>query len=555
MNNIDHRKHDIDDDFGVEVPIDHFTVLAQLVELVQSNHDIDRFDIQRILSGGYHSSVHWYDQLIAAIDNIDDVYFLRREINARNLSAPDLINTLAASYGFAPALKEVLIRHNDYIGMPIASRALLKVRRISWEHRLRLTKYVPRLVDSEEADLLWCRAKLIADSDLSFLSLLDAELQAEESTYEHLANQLAQHLAGDIVDNALSKLRLHGHISQNEDVNASGHVGNDINSSDHPSAQPRMVNVFSMEAVLAVEKSSNGQYNTTDNIGPVIKQLKSAQPIKPLANIPTGWDAWLSETERLFPNFSEVTSIIKRAFALNVLGHSGATICPILMLGSPGTGKTTFARHLANYLGTATLVIDMASAQSNSTLSGSDRMWANAIPGTLFKTLALGSTANPIVVLDEIDKVRGHESYDPCSALYTLLEPDSAQRFCDLCLPEIPVDASHILWLATANDIAAIPEPLLTRFVVVHVPAPTREQSKSIAQEIYRAMRTASKWGQFFDEELSDNVINVLVELSPRRMRLSIEQAFGAAAIEQRPTLQPNDIPRFQDGRRHIGFV
>lgn len=555
MNNRGSRQRNSHVDIGAGLKNDHYSALAKLLELVRRNKDIDRYDIQRILSGGYSSSGQWYWPLVEAVNDIGDVYFLHREIIAHNFSSPDLINTLAASCGFAPALKDMLIRHHGYVGMSIASKALLNARRISWEHRLTLTKHAPKLIDSEEDDLLWCRAKLIADADPNFLSLLDAQLQAEETTYEHLADQLIQLPSDGLIDSALTKLRNHGYLSNVVGMDSSSHENEDINDNNNPLVQPYMVSVFSMDDVLVVERNGDGKYNTTDNIGPVIKQLKSAQPLKPLASIPSEWGLWISETERLFPNFCEVITIIKRSFAVNTLGHGGATISPILMLGPPGTGKTTFARHLASYLNTSSLVIDMASAQTNYTLSGSERMWSNAMPGTLFKTLALGSTANPIVVLDEIDKVGGHESYDPCSALYTLLERDSAKCFSDLCLPDIPLDASHILWMATANDIATIPYPLLSRFVVVQVPLPTREQSMSIAHEIYRSMRSSADWGHFFDEELTDNVINVLAELSPRRMRLGIEQAFGAAAIERRRTLLPKDIPNLQDGRRHIGFV
>lgn len=235
--------------------------------------------------------------------------------------------------------------------------------------------------------------------------------------------------------------------------------------------------------------------------------------------------------------------------------RAGALLVSLDMLGPPGTGKTTFTRHLASYINTSTLVIDMASAQSNSTLSGSYRFWANAMPGGLFKTLALGPTANPLIVLDEIDKVGGHQSYDPCSALYTLLERDSARCFRDLCLPDIPLDASHVIWIATANDISTISDPLLSRFVVFHIPAPSKAQSMIIAREIYKSIRKKEQWGHFFDEELSDQVVNILAALSPRHIKRTILEAFGNAARAQRHTLLPSDIRHFQEGRRHIGFV
>ena len=90
-------------------------------------------------------------------------------------------------------------------------------------------------------------------------------------------------------------------------------------------------------------------------------------------------------------------------------------------------------------------------------LTGASAQWQNARPGKIAQALIEGEYANPVVVLDEIDKSGGDHRYDPMGALYTLLERDTAASFKDEFI-DVDMDASHILWIATANDDSAIPE-------------------------------------------------------------------------------------------------
>ena len=153
----------------------------------------------------------------------------------------------------------------------------------------------------------------------------------------------------------------------------------------------------------------------------------------------------------------------------------------MLLLGEPGIGKTHFARRVAQLLGTGFGFVPMSSLTAGWVLSGASSQWKNAKPGKVFDTFLNGEYANPVMVVDELDKASADGQYDPLGALYELLEIDTAMRFVDEFV-EVPIDASGAVWFATANDAARIPEPLLNRMNVYEIDAPDAEGSARIAR-------------------------------------------------------------------------
>ena len=107
-------------------------------------------------------------------------------------------------------------------------------------------------------------------------------------------------------------------------------------------------------------------------------------------------------------------------------------------------------------------------------LSGSSSQWKGAKPGKVFEALVDGQYANPVMVVDEIDKASADAQYDPLGALYSLLEHDTAQTFIDE-FAEVAIDASQVIWIMTANDERGIPEPILNRMNVFEIEAPSLE--------------------------------------------------------------------------------
>jgi ATP-dependent Lon protease len=253
------------------------------------------------------------------------------------------------------------------------------------------------------------------------------------------------------------------------------------------------------------------------------------------------------------PNFSEVIDDLKKYLALAVSGNEPVNFAPILLLGEAGIGKTHFAKRLAEVLGTGYEFVSMSSLTAGWILSGASSQWQNAKPGKVAATLVGGEYANPLMVLDEVDKAGGDNRYDPMGALYSLLERDTAKAFRDEFV-EVDIDASHVLWVSTANEERTLPEPILNRMNVYEVPRPDADAAFRIACRLYSEIVAEHDWG--FDLNPPADVMEVLSGLPPRDMRRQLMAAFGNAKLDGRSALTPRDLEHGQRGatRRKIGF-
>jgi len=265
----------------------------------------------------------------------------------------------------------------------------------------------------------------------------------------------------------------------------------------------------------------------------------------------------LPEMDALFedlPNFAEVLEDIRKHLALCIDSNDSIELPPMLLLGEPGIGKTHFARKLAALLGTGFGFVPMSSLTAGWVLSGASSQWKNAKPGKVFDTFLNGDYANPVIVVDEIDKASSDGQYNPLGALYELLEVDTATRFVDEFV-ELPIDASGAVWLATANDAARIPEPVLNRMAVYEIDPPDEAGARRIAQTIYSEIRNGHDWGKRFPEMPSEATLDRFAAMAPREMRRAIQSAFGTAKLAGRAEVQPDDVQLSRGGRRQkIGF-
>ena len=272
-----------------------------------------------------------------------------------------------------------------------------------------------------------------------------------------------------------------------------------------------------------------------------------------LAVKPSGIPA-MEELYDELPNFAGILDDIKKHIALCASSNDPMELPPMLLLGEPGIGKTHFGRRVAQLLATGFGFVSMNSMTAGWILSGASSQWKNAKPGKVFDTLLNGTYANPVMVIDEVDKAGGEAQYDPLGALYSLLEHDTASRFVDEFV-EIPIDASSVVWLATANDASRIPEPILNRMNVYEIEAPDAEGAHRIAQSIYSEIRVGHDWGKNFPDAPAADVLDRLAELGPRDMRRSIMNAFGNAKLAGRDEIRLADIADNRGTRKQrIGF-
>ena len=272
-----------------------------------------------------------------------------------------------------------------------------------------------------------------------------------------------------------------------------------------------------------------------------------------LAVKPSGIPAMEALYDEL-PNFAGILDDIKKHIALCASSNDPMELPPMLLLGEPGIGKTYFGRRIAQLLATGFGFVSMSSMTAGWILSGASSQWKNAKPGKVFDTLLNGTYANPVMVIDEVDKAGGESHYDPLGALYSLLEHDTASHFVDEFV-EIPIDASSVVWFATANDASRNPEPILNRMNVYEIEPPDADGAHRIAQSIYSEIRVGHDWGKTFPDAPAADVLDRLAELGPRDMRRAIMNAFGNAKLAGRDEIRLADITDNRGARKQrIGF-
>lgn len=304
----------------------------------------------------------------------------------------------------------------------------------------------------------------------------------------------------------------------------------------HPVVSAREV----LRVADLVSRTRDKEYARRDSM--LLDRIRSKGALRAVANPifrPALWTHSVETLRMRHPHFADVTNLIDCYVQSSARSKEPLMIPALLLWGEPGIGKTQYAQDLAQALGAPLRRQSMENAQTTSLLLGTERHWSSAGPGVLLEEIILGNFANPIFLLDELDKTPAGGRYDPLAALHCLLEPLTAKRVRDAGL-DLEFDASLATYIATANDPNRIPASLLSRFRQFEIRAPRGEAALIVARSLVKA--TIELCGIPAFTAPSHSLSHRLAHLTAREISQAVRDAVAKAVAAGRMYLVQEDF-------------
>lgn len=250
-----------------------------------------------------------------------------------------------------------------------------------------------------------------------------------------------------------------------------------------------------------------------------------------------------------FPWFEDANEHIASSLAINAFSNCGLYFKPILLNGTPGIGKTKWCSRISELTGIKMDKISFAGMSSSMSINGTERGFHQARPGFYADTIQKTECANPIVLIDEIDKGKSSSNGDPFSALLPLLEKDTAKSYKDNYFLGY-LDLSNFSYVLTSNDKNMLPIELLDRLICIDCRIPTTEEAMSIIPNIIQELISTYKIPSTFNLKINYKEAQIVYEdtQSIRSLKNNLEKQF------RENFWQPKNKYEYKSTKRKIGF-
>ncbi|KAF8150229.1 Lon protease C-terminal proteolytic domain-containing protein [Crassisporium funariophilum] len=296
-----------------------------------------------------------------------------------------------------------------------------------------------------------------------------------------------------------------------------------------------------------------------------LAKLQGLEPAASEANVTRNYLDWLTQIpwgQHTPENFSiphaarvldedhyglqDVKSRILEFLAVGKLRGTvqGKIVC---LVGPPGVGKTSIGKSIARALGRRFFRFSVGGLTDVAEIKGHRRTYVGALPGKIIQALKRVETENPLVLIDEVDKIGRGVNGDPASALLEMLDPEQNNSFLDHYM-DVPVDLSRVLFVCTANNLDTIPAPLLDRMEVLEVSGYVSEEKSVIASRYLGPQAKEASGLAGADVQLEPEAVDVLIkyycrESGVRNLKKHIEKIYRKAALKLVQDLGEETLP------------